>query len=617
MHSSLSVLDSAGAPPAILSEGHDGASVAIADAHFLFHADFKRAGSDLILVGEDGHRVIVPGYFKHEHLPNLLAPNGGAITGDVVEALVGSQAPDQYAQAGTPVQTSPLAIGRVASLEGGASAFRNGVQVSLNVGDIVIRGDVIQTSTGSSVGITFSDSTTFSLSSNARMVLNDFVYSPGGSANSALINLVQGSITFVAGEVAHTGDMRVSTPVANMGIRGTAVNVTVHAINGATDVSVMAEGDLLTHSIVVWALPTPADLAAGRFVGAQLGVVTNNDGVFSFIPTPTGILVQETGKDATTLQTELNLIQNVFLTKTIGEAILAQQPLPHANVGPQGTQITTTFPTDLSTTKLVVDVTAPDTEFKVLDIHVIPPPPGTPPVIAFIQTVQPPFNHAPEVSHQIADQSSPEDTAWSFPIPANTFSDQDGDSLVLTATLGNGDPLPPWLTFNPATQTFSGTPPDNFHGDIDIKVTASDGTAGASDTFQLTINPVNDGPVSALPASFTTNEDTPLKLSGLSVSDVDAGSGSITVTLTVGSGTITAANGGGVTVTGSGTNSVVLTGTLPALNTYLAATASQPTYVPATNSVIGDSLTMTTNDGGNTGAGGALTDTDLRTIFVN
>src|SRR5207253_7617153 len=59
----------------------------IPDAHFLFHADFKRAGSDLILTGEDGHRVVVPGYFKHEHLPTLLAPNGGALTGDVVEAL--------------------------------------------------------------------------------------------------------------------------------------------------------------------------------------------------------------------------------------------------------------------------------------------------------------------------------------------------------------------------------------------------------------------------------------------------------------------------------------------------------------------------------------------------
>src|SRR5882757_7334753 len=235
LHTSLPAFDSAGTSPLTLIEGQDAPSVTIPDAHFLFHADFKRAGSDLILTGEDGHSIIVPGYFKHEHLPTLLAPNGGAVTGDVVEALVGSQAPDQYAQAGTQVQTSPLAIGRVASLEGGATAFRNGVQVSLNVGDVVIKGDVIQTSGGSAVGVIFSDGTTFSLSSNARMVLNDFVYKAGGSANSALINLVQGSLTFVAGEVAHTGDMRVGTPVATMGIRGTLVGITVHPNNGAAD----------------------------------------------------------------------------------------------------------------------------------------------------------------------------------------------------------------------------------------------------------------------------------------------------------------------------------------------------------------------------------------------
>ena len=288
MHTSLSALDSAGTPPSTLSAGQDGASVSIPDAHFLFHADFKRAGSDLILTGEDGHRVVVPGYFKHEHLPTLLAPNGGAMTGDVVEALVGPQAPDQYAQAGTQVQTSPLAIGRVASLEGGATAFRNGVQVSLNVGDVVIKGDVIQTSGSSAVGVIFSDGTTFSLSSNARMVLNDFVYSPGGSANSALINLVQGSITFVAGEVAHTGDMRVGTPVATMGIRGTAVNVTIHADQRCDGRFRHGRGRSSHPQHRGLGAPTPEDLAAGRLVGAQLGIVTNNDGVFSFIPTPNG-----------------------------------------------------------------------------------------------------------------------------------------------------------------------------------------------------------------------------------------------------------------------------------------------------------------------------------------
>ena len=289
--------------------------------------------------------------------------------------------------------------------------------------------------------------------------------------------------------------MRVGTPVATMGIRGTYVNVNVHADNGAFDVSVMAQGDQLTHSVVVNARPTPEDIAAGRTVGAQLGIITNNDGVFSFIPTPNGILVQETGKDDTTVQSELVLVQNVTLMKQLGEAILAQLPLPHGGGATGGTQITTTFPTDVSLTSLVVNVTSADTGgFVVTEIHTLtapPPPPGIPAPPLF----NPPAAHPPVVAHQIADQSSPEDTAWSFQVPAGTFTDADGDALTFTATLADGKPLPSWLTFNSATMTFSGTPPENFNGVLDLKVTAIDGAFLTADTFKLNITPVNDRPV--------------------------------------------------------------------------------------------------------------------------
>ena len=52
------------------------------------------------------------------------------------------------------------------------------------VGDPVYRGDVVQTGADGKVGITFTDGTAFNLSSNARMVLNEFVYDPNGTSNS-------------------------------------------------------------------------------------------------------------------------------------------------------------------------------------------------------------------------------------------------------------------------------------------------------------------------------------------------------------------------------------------------------------------------------------------------
>ena len=98
------------------------------------------------------------------------------------------------------------------------------------------------------MGITFIDQTVFTLSEDARMVLDELVYSPGGSDNSMLVNLVQGTFVFIAGEVAPTGDMKVQTPVATMGIRGTTVISKVLAIDGTLHTSLDADPDGKTGS---------------------------------------------------------------------------------------------------------------------------------------------------------------------------------------------------------------------------------------------------------------------------------------------------------------------------------------------------------------------------------
>ena len=95
------------------------------------------------------------------------------------------------------------------------------------LGDLVYKGDVVQTGADGKVGITFTDGTAFNLSSNARMVLDEFVYDPNGKSNSTLFSLTKGTFTFVAGKVAKTGDMKIETPVATMGIRGTTPHVEI------------------------------------------------------------------------------------------------------------------------------------------------------------------------------------------------------------------------------------------------------------------------------------------------------------------------------------------------------------------------------------------------------
>ncbi|RRO13556.1 putative Ig domain-containing protein, partial [Pectobacterium aquaticum] len=70
-----------------------------------------------------------------------------------------------------------------------------------------------------------------------------------------------------------------------------------------------------------------------------------------------------------------------------------------------------------------------------------------------------------------------------------------GDTLTLSATLADGSALPNWLSFNPATGTFSGTPGNSDVGSLSIRVTASDGDAAVSTTFSMSVTPaaVNGG----------------------------------------------------------------------------------------------------------------------------
>ncbi|MEH2559872.1 hypothetical protein V1286_007401 [Bradyrhizobium algeriense] len=95
------------------------------------------------------------------------------------------------------------------------------------VGDLVYQGDIVATGADGRVGINFTDGSSFNLSNNARMALDEFVYDPKSASNSTLFSLSKGTFTFVAGQVAKTGDMKVDTPVATMGIRGTTPRIEI------------------------------------------------------------------------------------------------------------------------------------------------------------------------------------------------------------------------------------------------------------------------------------------------------------------------------------------------------------------------------------------------------
>ncbi|WP_461537953.1 tandem-95 repeat protein [Spongorhabdus nitratireducens] len=104
-------------------------------------------------------------------------------------------------------------------------------------------------------------------------------------------------------------------------------------------------------------------------------------------------------------------------------------------------------------------------------------------------------NEAPELVGTVENQTTAEEAAFSYTIPANAFADEDGDAVSYSASLANGDPLPNWLSFDPATRTFSGTPDDAEVGSLSVTISASDGSLTTDIPWTLNVTPVNDAAV--------------------------------------------------------------------------------------------------------------------------
>lgn len=154
----------------------------------------------------------------------------------------------------------------------------------------------------------------------------------------------------------------------------------------------------------------------------------------------------------------------------------------------------------------------------------------------------------------------------------------------------------------------------------DLDNTGSGGALSDTDTIAITVNPINDSPVNSVPSGQTTNEDTALVFSGangnlISVSDPDTGGSPVRVTLSVIDGALSLPGTGGLTFSsGDGTAdmSMAFTGTLADSNAALNGIA----YLPAPNDSGPTSIIIATDDLGNTGSGGGLTDSDTIAVVV-
>ena len=207
------------------------------------------------------------------------------------------------------------------------------------------------------------------------------------------------------------------------------------------------------------------------------------------------------------------------------------------------------------------------------------------------------------------------------PLDIAAPTDADGDPLTVTvlsvATAGQG-----------TVQLADGTPvavdqaltvdelqelqlvlEPNANGDAgNFSYRVEDNQGGtASQHITFTIVPVNDAPVLTVPGAQSTSDNTALAINGISVDDIDVAAGELEVALTVAEGTLSLGVTAGLTFgTGDGTEdgALTFTGNLTDINVALSTLS----YRSAAGFAGQDTLNLTVSDLGNTGAGGALTD---------
>lgn len=218
-----------GPTPTVLNA--DGAhSLTVPGQGFLLDADFHRSGPDLVLVGQDGHQVVITGYFSQATPPTLQTPGGAVITPDLASKLAGPMAPGQFAQAAdtaSDAAAQPLAaVGKVDKASGTVEVTHaDGTRGVLHQGDPIYKGDVISTKGDeSAVGIVFADASTFALSKTGRMVVDELAFDPESQSGQSALSVVKGTFAFESGQIAKTAPdaATIKTPVMTIGVRGTS-----------------------------------------------------------------------------------------------------------------------------------------------------------------------------------------------------------------------------------------------------------------------------------------------------------------------------------------------------------------------------------------------------------
>lgn len=216
---------SSDAQKTVIELNGEGALQLPADLDFA-STDILRDGQDLILRDADGTEVTIDNYFNADPAPSLLSESGGqSLSPQLVQAFVQHDGDIRMANAGGIMSdTSP--IGEVTEVTGDAKIIRtDGTEEPVTLGTVVFEGDIVETEGSGAVNIGFIDESSFAVSENARIAIDEFVFDPSTEAGAQDFSVLRGVFMYTSGLIGRENpdSVDIETPVGSIGIRGTII----------------------------------------------------------------------------------------------------------------------------------------------------------------------------------------------------------------------------------------------------------------------------------------------------------------------------------------------------------------------------------------------------------
>jgi hypothetical protein len=129
-----------------------------------------------------------------------------------------------------PEAADTLPIAQVKKVTGQVVIQRSGRRLPAKIGDPLFEKDIVETGPDGGIGITFVDNTVFSTGPNSQLALDEFQFDSNNFRGSMLADMRQGTLAVVSGDITRSspGAMKIKTPTAVLGVRGTSFAVQVY-----------------------------------------------------------------------------------------------------------------------------------------------------------------------------------------------------------------------------------------------------------------------------------------------------------------------------------------------------------------------------------------------------